>query len=279
MAMSESKKCLGINRKGKKCGSYAIEGSNYCIAHQDQAPNESKQYLKKTYNDKRLISINLYKILKNSIFPLIVGFVGFIINPLIMSWIQDPIYLMPTDIIMKPEYIKSKYGKGSLEIPFTVYNRDSKSHYGVWIKILPLASYETSPFLSIETTTFDQRKTAEVKDQLLCLDLYKVDGIDEKSRKAIWIIITALGSKESREFILKHNKPELINENKEKGIIDVNVVDYGLIEPIPIIERHELNIRDVEYYFKPPETIRNIRFGLIGVEKIIKKKAENLDLK
>jgi hypothetical protein len=30
-------KCKGINRKGKKCGSSAIEGSDYCQDHQNQA--------------------------------------------------------------------------------------------------------------------------------------------------------------------------------------------------------------------------------------------------
>ena len=30
-------KCKGINRKGKKCGSSAIEGSDYCQDHQKKA--------------------------------------------------------------------------------------------------------------------------------------------------------------------------------------------------------------------------------------------------
>ncbi len=36
--MSEFKRCKGLNQKGKRCGAQAVKGSEYCVAHQDQAP-------------------------------------------------------------------------------------------------------------------------------------------------------------------------------------------------------------------------------------------------
>ena len=77
-------KCKGINRKGNRCGNNPAVDSEYCIHHQKQAsrPNTKPPFYK---NPK------LFKSLKTLFSALLIGYIGYILYPILTDRIADPI--------------------------------------------------------------------------------------------------------------------------------------------------------------------------------------------
>jgi hypothetical protein len=257
--MAESKKCKGLNRNGKRCGTDAVEGSKYCVAHQDQAPKL----------DNNLLSYKKLKIfiaLGSLFYTLLIGFIGYILYPKINDIITAPLSVSPEEI-----EISSKYGKlekGTIEFPFSLINERNRQIYGAWLKLIPIGPPDMSSFIEAVPTTVQPRKVIIRPKTILYKNMAWMKAFDESGIKCIWFYIHDIEPLQTIPFKLRVITPDILQKQSAELKVKLKLAGkYYSKMPSPItFEEDSPGDYKVSMTLTPPENIK--RPGKYGPVRI-----------
>ncbi len=133
---------------------------------------------------------------------ILLGLIGFFLYPAISNFITDPVTIAPETLYLQQ---LSDVQNGPREITkseFTITNKKDYPIYDVWAKIYPSGGGATTVNVDITPISLNPHKTLNIKKTLVCLDMFKILGIDKNNKRAIWINIYSLKAQQSKNFIL-----------------------------------------------------------------------------
>jgi len=189
---------------------------------------------------------------------LLVGFIGFLLYPVVITHFTNPITVSPDKLVIAPPKPFKKFDGKITEFPFSIINERNKYYSNIWVKlVLQISKDFKDTVIEFEPQSVDPGKTIKYGDRLICLNLFKILGFDDFGRKCIWLWIHSLKPRESIPFLLRLKNIPSIPRKNFKAVILFDCIGKPDEKMMPFSFDINSSIGTAVTYLQPPENIHH----------------------